>query len=123
MSLGEHCFGSALVSMGIRIQLFTSLRIQIQIPVQIQGAKPMRIHEDQEPKILILKLNLCLICNKTYQRGYNGHFERMEFRFDCLFWSISFLLDPDPHSQYGSDPGEQNKCESMRVRIRNTVGE
>jgi hypothetical protein len=46
-TLGEHCFGSAWVSMGILIQLFTSLRIQIQI--QIQGAKPMRIHEDQEP--------------------------------------------------------------------------
>jgi hypothetical protein len=35
------------VSMRIRIQLFTSMRIQISIPTQ--GVKPVRIHSDPDP--------------------------------------------------------------------------
>jgi len=38
----DQCCGSVLVSMRIRDQLLTSVRIQIRI----QGAKPMRIHAD-----------------------------------------------------------------------------
>ena len=38
--LNFHCFESALVSMRIRIQVFTSMRIRIQ------GTKSMRIHAD-----------------------------------------------------------------------------
>jgi hypothetical protein len=40
-----QCCGSALVSMGIRIQLFISMRVWIGI----QDAKPIRIHADPVP--------------------------------------------------------------------------
>ncbi len=65
---------SALVSLRIRIKFIFSLRIRIRI----QGAKPMRI------------------------RRFKNPFERQETRFICYLWSISMLLDPDPHSQYRS---------------------
>jgi hypothetical protein len=29
-------------------------------------------------------------------------FERQETMFICKIWSVSMLLDPDPHAQYGS---------------------
>ncbi len=44
--------------------------------------------------------------------------ERLEIRFICKFWSISFLLDSDTHSKYGS---ESRRAKSMRLRIHNTV--
>ncbi len=33
----------------------------------------------------------------------------------------SWILDPDSHSPYGSDPRQPNQCGSMRNRIHNTV--
>ncbi len=53
------------------------------------------------------------------QRRYKSHFERLEIRFICTFWSISLLLDADPNSQYGSGSGSR-RAKSMRIRIRNT---
>ncbi len=54
-------------------------------------------------------------------------FERLEIRFICKFWSISLLLNPDPHSQNGSgsrrakskwihvDPDPQNCPEDFKT--------
>jgi hypothetical protein len=93
-------FRSALVSMRIRIQLFTSVRIQIQ------GATPMRI------RIQIL----VRLCHKTYLPRYKIHFEMLEIRLFCKFWSISLLLvpDPGPHSQYVFESGSR-RVNSMRI--------
>jgi hypothetical protein len=63
-----QCFGSASVSMRIRIQFFTSMWIQIQ------GATPMRI------RIQIL-VRLCR--HKTYLPRYKNHFEMLEIRLIC----------------------------------------
>jgi hypothetical protein len=43
----KQCRGSSLVSMGMRIQPFISMRIRIRI--LIQAAKPMRIQADPDP--------------------------------------------------------------------------
>ncbi len=41
-----------------------------------------------------------LIGQKTYLRGYKSLLEKgQETKFICRLWSISMLLDPDPHSQ------------------------
>jgi hypothetical protein len=53
--------------------------------------------------------------SKTYLRRYKRVFEKHETRFICLFWSVSMLPDPDPHSQSGSR--EPNKCGSNEIRI------
>ncbi len=46
--------------------------------------------------------------HKTYLRyaGTKGTFEGWKSGLFVNFGSISRLLDPDPHSQYGSDPRE-----------------
>jgi hypothetical protein len=49
---------------------------------------------------------------------YKSTFERLEIRFICLFWSMSLLLDPDPHSQYEYG---YRKAKLMRIRIHNTA--
>ncbi len=60
-----------------------------------------------------------VICQKTYLRSFESHFERLEIRFICQFWSVSLLLDPDSHSQYGS--GSVSRRENSRlIRIQNT---
>jgi hypothetical protein len=46
-------------------------------------------------------------------------FKRQESRIIFKFWSISMLLDPDPHSQC-PDPGQPNKCGSMPILIHYT---
>jgi hypothetical protein len=55
--------------------------------------------------------------SKTYLRRYKSLFERLKVRFICKFVSISMLLDPDPHSQYGSG---SRTAKSLRIRIHNT---
>ena len=54
---------------------------------------------------------------KTYLRRYKSLLEGLEIRFSSLFWLISLLLDPDPHSHYGSG---SKGAKSMGIRIRNT---
>jgi hypothetical protein len=98
-----HCCGSALMRMRIRIQLFS-------------GGKPMRIHANPDPdpdpdhtlsslKVDFLHESLYVIGHKICICMYKYFFERLEIGFICKFWSISLLLDPDPHSQCGSGTG------------------
>jgi hypothetical protein len=46
-------------------------------------------------------------------------------KYGCNFWSISMLLDPETHSQLGTDPDpghrQPNKCGPMRFRIHKTA--
>jgi hypothetical protein len=46
--------------------------------------------------------------HKTYLFRYKSHFESLEIGLICAFWSISLLLDPDPHSQYESQESQIN---------------
>ncbi len=56
-----------------------------------------------------------MLIKHTYVPGrYKSLFERLEIRLLCLFWSIFMLVDPNPHSQYGSGSGP------ILIRIHNT---
>jgi hypothetical protein len=46
---------------------------------------------------------------------------RQKTRFICKFRPISMLLDPDPHSQYGMDPGPRQPNECGSKWIQNTA--
>ncbi len=120
-----HCFGSASVSLWIRIQLYTSMRIQIQ------GATPMRIriqilvrlchHKEIEFDMKNIKYK---ICRKTYLRKYKIHFKCWKSggfanfgQFPCSWFRIRIRIpntDPDPYSQYGSKSGSR-RAKSMRI--------
>jgi hypothetical protein len=90
--------------------------------IQIQGAKPMQIHADPDPDKTLkstieflhekkIYLKLAIGQKHTYERT-----KRQETRFICYFGSISMLLDPDPHSQYGFG---SRTAKSIRIRIHN----
>ena len=68
-------------------------------------------------KILHKKYTLSRVIGlKTYLRWYKSFLERLKIRFTCLFWLISLLLDPDPHSQYRYGSGSGSKgAKSMRI--------
>ncbi len=87
--------------MRIRIQLFITMRIRIQI----HGAKPW-IFTWQN----ILWVGKRLRKIPTIRR-FKSLYERQEKRFTCKFWSISMLLNPDPHSQL-----------PIRIRTRKAKG-
>jgi hypothetical protein len=62
------------------------------IQIRIQGGKPMRIHEDLDPghkKWNFYKKNM------LYLQRVIGHAGTSVY---LLFWSISLLLSPDPHT-------------------------
>ncbi len=48
---------------------------------------------------VVFFMNNVLIGQKTDLQRYGSLFEKQETRFSCYYWSISMLLDPDPHSQ------------------------
>jgi hypothetical protein len=114
---GPHpvlCCGSAVIQCGSGSSLLVSLRFRIRI----QGAKPMRIHADPDPVYFLHKKILKdAIGQKTYLRMYNSFVWKAFIR---LFWSMSMLLDPDTHSQYGSGSGSRT-AKSMRIRNHNTI--
>jgi hypothetical protein len=113
------------IQIRIQIQLFTSMRIRIK------GAKSMRSmririlvrfchHKKLYFTFYILHFTFLLYVRKTYLRNtvrrHNSLSERLQFRF-ILFWSISLLLDPDPHSQYGSgSPYQGGSAQKIRKK-------
>jgi hypothetical protein len=58
--------------------------------------------------------NMHKVGNKS-ENTYEGKkaFERQKTWFICKFWSISMLLDLDPHSQYGPRSGSTTPAKSM----------
>ncbi len=111
----KQCFGSALVSMRIRIliQLFTSMRIRIRV----QGAKPMLNHADPDSCQTLLSQTVdfymknilypesIVICHRTYI--ISSHIFRIIFLFWSIFFSWILILipmpntDPDPRHWVG----------------------
>jgi hypothetical protein len=54
-------------------------------------------------KFFFYMKNILYVGNRSYLNvGTKGFLERLEIRFVGKYWSISLLLDPDPHSQNGS---------------------
>ncbi len=102
----------------------------MRIRILIQGKKPIWIHADLDPgqplpslKVNFYVNNMLNVCKKsltitTYWYKYKNLLERLKIRFICKFCSVSLLLDPDPHSQYGS--GSRN---AVITGIRNTAGQ
>jgi hypothetical protein len=91
-----------------------------QMRIRIQGAQPIRIHADLDPgrTLASKKLDFDMknilyvgnVINLPFLRRYKSHFERLE----SGYLLISLLLNPDPHSQYGS-PGDPTQCGSGSV--------
>ncbi len=50
-----------------------------------------------------------VISQQTTHEGTKAS-ERQETRFFCLFWSVSMLPDPDPHSSSDPDPEQPIQC-------------
>jgi hypothetical protein len=65
-------------------------------------------------KVNFYMKNILYVGNRSYLNvGTKGFFERLEIRFVGKYWSISLLLDPDPHSQYGTGC---RRAKSMRFQ-------
>jgi hypothetical protein len=98
--------------MRIRIQLFTSVRIQIRIH-RIQEAKALRIHANPDPlRLAVMRHTVQYLHTRRYKVYKAGNQV-------YLLILVNFLaLDPDPYSQHGSG---SRRAKSMLIRIQNTA--
>jgi len=80
-----------------------SLRIRIQLFISVSGSRKPNQCGSKRIRIWIRLSShkkLSFYMKNIHKVGTRS--KKAENQFFCKFWSISMLLDPDPHFQYGS---------------------
>ncbi len=106
---------------------WSAFRIRIGFsadPAQIQGAKQMRFRllgrfcRHKKLDFDMKNIFYVVMCHKIYPCRYKGHIEGWKSRLFVNYWSISLLLDTDPHSKSGSG---SRRVQSIRIHPKHRV--
>jgi hypothetical protein len=108
----KQCFWSALVSMRIRIQLLTLMHNRTQGANADPCGSGSSGFAVTKSEILTWKIYFMYVIRHKHTYVGTTAIQWLNIRFFFLFWSISLLLDPEPHSQYGSG---SRRAKSKRI--------